>query len=253
MCLVAFAFGVHPHHPLVLVANRDERHSRPTAPLDWWREPPILAGRDLEAGGTWFGIVPGGRFAVVTNVRGAGAPPGAPSRGTLPTRFLASTAAPEAFLADLADEAGRYAGFNLLVGNGNRLGVLSNCDPHGPRPLGSGVHALSNGPPGVAWPKVRLATERLRAALEGPLDDEALFAVLADRTVADDAHLPDTGVGLPLERVLSPAFIVQPDYGTRSTTLLVLDPDGGGRVAERTFDATGAVRATQAFTLPTRR
>ena len=201
MCLVAFAFGVHPRHPLVLVANRDERHARATAPLDWWREPPILAGRDLEAGGTWFGVVPGGRFAVVTNVRGAEAPPGAPSRGTLPTRFLTSTASPEAFLAQLEGEAARYAGFNLLAGDGDRRAVLCNRDPAGPRPLESGVHALSNGPPGVAWPKVALATERLREALAGPLDDESLFAVLADRAVADDAHLPDTGVGLALERV----------------------------------------------------
>lgn len=252
MCLVVLASGVHPRHPLVLVANRDERHARPTAPLGWWADAPILAGRDLEAGGTWFGVVAGGRFAVVTNVRGAEAPLSAPSRGTLPPRFLASALAPGAFLEDFAADAARYAGFNLLVGDAGGLGVLCNRDARGPIGLAPGIHALSNGPPGVTWPKVVLAGERLGAALARPLEAEALFEVLADRAEADVARLPDTGVGVALERVLSPTFIVQPDYGTRSTTVLVLDPDGGGWVAERTFDASGAARATRRFTLPPR-
>jgi len=249
MCLVALALGVHPDHPLVLVANRDERHARATAAMAWWPDSPVLGGRDLEAGGTWFAVTPAGRFGVVTNVRGKAAPRGAPSRGHLPLQFVRGSDTPLAFLARIAADADRYAGFNLLVGDAHHVALLSNADAAGPRPLEPGLHAISNGPPLARWPKVRHAGERLAAALAGPPDDERLLGLLTDRTPAADDELPDTGVGLALERALSPSFIVQPDYGTRSTTLLVLGA-AGGRVIERSYDPGGAPRATRRFRLP---
>ena len=240
MCLVAIAHRVRPDLPLVLVANRDELHSRPTAPLAWWAEPQLLAGRDLAAGGTWFAVDARGRFAVVTNVRGWPVPDGAPSRGTLVPRFVSATAAPLAFLAEIAAESARYAGFNLIVGDPSGIALLSNADGRGPRALAAGIHVLSNGIPGARWPKVRVAEARLAALLEAaePSDAE-LLAALSPRAPAADADLPDTGVGLELERILSSAFIVRPDYGTRSTTALMLRADRTGHVLEQSHDAAG--------------
>jgi uncharacterized protein with NRDE domain len=249
VCLVALAWRVHADLPLVIVANRDEMHARPTAPMDWWSAPRLLAGRDLEAGGTWFAVDGRGRFGVVTNVRGRPAPAGAPSRGTLLPRFVGGDEPPLAFLAAIAAECGRYAGFNLLVGDATGLACLSNADDRGPRALGAGVHALSNGPPDARWPKVRHAGERLASALAAGADDDALLGVLAGRQRAPDDELPDTGIGLALERALSPPFIVQPQYGTRSTTVLAAGP-GGGRVLERAYDTAGRPLATRRFDLP---
>jgi len=249
MCLAVFGWGMNADFRLVLVANRDELHARPTAPLDWWLEPRVLGGRDLEAGGTWLAADTRGRFGLITNLRGAPAPPGAPSRGTLIPRFLAGDASAAEFLAALATEAGRYAGFNLVLGDGDELACLSNADRSGPQRLATGIHGLSNGPPGSNWPKVRRGRERLAAALAAP-HAETLLGVLDDRTPAADDELPDTGVGLELERLLSPPFIVAPTYGTRSTTALLLAAGGGGRVVERSFGADGGTLGTRSVVLP---
>jgi uncharacterized protein with NRDE domain len=249
MCLAVLGWQVHADYPLVLVANRDELHSRPTAPLEWWDAPGVLGGRDLEAGGTWLAVDANGRFGLVTNLRGAPSPAGAPSRGSLIPRFLAGSASPGDFLASLAAEAARYAGFNLVVGSRQELACLSNADDRGPRLLKPGIHGLSNGAPGSDWPKVRRGRERLASVLGAP-DAESLLAVLEERHQADDADLPDTGVGLELERVLSPQFIVAPHYGTRSTTALLLAAGGGGAVIERSFAPDGTAVATRRVDLP---
>jgi uncharacterized protein with NRDE domain len=252
MCLIAFAWRSAPAERLVLVANRDELHSRPTAPLAWWEDPALLAGRDLAAGGTWLAVDRRGRFGAVTNFRGAPTPPAAPSRGCLVPRFLGGSQGPLEFLVALAPEAPRYAGFSLLLGDATCLAYFSNHDPASPRALGPGVYALSNARLDTPWPKVVAARTALAAALGAGAATPELLGVLGDRAPASDAELPDTGVGLEVERRISAAFIVDPRYGTRSTTVVRLGEDGRGAVVERSFDAAGRATGTRAvhFTAP---
>ena len=181
-------------------------------------------------------------------------PAGAPSRGELVPRYVAGDLGPLDFLAELEADARRYAGFNLLVGDASGIAWFSNADGRSPHVPAVGIHALSNGIPGAEWPKVRLARARLDAALaNSEPDDEGLLEVLAPRSPAPDAELPDTGVGLELERALSPPFIVRGDYGTRSTTVLVLGSGGRGRVLERSYDPLGRATTTLCFALATTR
>jgi uncharacterized protein with NRDE domain len=221
MCLIVLAWQAHPDYPLVLAANRDEFYRRATAPARFWPEAPqVLAGRDLVAGGTWLGVTRGGRFAALTNYREPGAAPGARSRGLLVSGFLESDAAPMAYAEGVMAEAAHYGGFNLLVGAGDELVVLSNRGT-APRRLAPGVHALSNHLLDTPWPKVEKARAGLGAQLAAPQVD-GLLQLLADDNVAPDARLPDTGVGLDLERMLSPLFIRSPQYGTRASTVLMV-------------------------------
>jgi uncharacterized protein with NRDE domain len=248
VCLIVCAWHASLAERLVLVGHRDEFHARAAAPMDWWDVPHLLAGRDLVAGGTWLGLDARGRFGVITNLRGAPSPVDPPSRGTLIPRFLAGNAPPAEFMGALAAEAPRYAGFSLLVGDPRELWYLSNGDPGGPRRLGPGIYGLSNGTLAADWPKVRRSRERLATRLARPLGEpEELLALLADRTPPPDADLPDTGIGLELERRLSPPFIVGELYGTRAATAVVLAADGRGRVVERTHGADGRPTGTRAF------
>jgi uncharacterized protein with NRDE domain len=242
MCLVAF--GLHPDDAtrLVLVGNRDEFHQRATAPLAWWPDQPILGGRDLQAGGTWFAIDRRGRFGALTNLRGAASPSQAPSRGQLIPAFLRSDESPPVFLRRLQSAAGQYAGFNLLLGDHSGTWIYSTGTPEQIQALDPGCHAVSNGLPGSVWPKTALAVRRLQEHLSRPARDSALARVLADRAPAPDDQLPQTGLSIELERRLSPAFIVQPDYGTRSTTVCVLHQRGGGWVEETSYSARGEVQ-----------
>ncbi len=237
MCLIAVAHRVHPAYPLVVAANRDELYARPTAPADWWSDAPeLLAGRDLRSGGTWMGITRGGRFAAVTNVREGLAPAaGELSRGALVAGFLRSAAAPEAFLRQVEPHGERYAGFNLLVGDGCTLAYGSNRAP-GVRVLEPGVYALSNHRLDTPWPKVvraRRAMEDAVAAAEGDGWDAGLWEMLADRVAAADDGLPDTGVGRERERLLSSPFIATEAYGTRASTVLTVAAEGEVRFVER--------------------
>ena len=250
VCLVVLAWQAAAGKRIALAANRDEFHARPTAPMDWWGAPPILAGRDLSAGGTWLGLDRRRRFAVITNFRGGSTPARAPSRGTLIPRFLAGSLAPLEFLAALAPEADRYAGFSLLLADEGSLGYFCNRAPEPPRLLSAGVYGLSNATLDAPWPKLLQSraelTRRLGAAALSPDD---LLEAVADRRLAADTDLPDTGVGVALERRLSPAFIVGADYGTRSSTALKLDADGRGVVLERSFGADGTPTGSRRFTL----
>ena len=242
MCLVALAWNVHPRWRLVVAGNRDELHARPTAALARWADAPVLAGRDLCSGGTWMGLGPDGRVAVVTNVRNGLAPPFAgPSRGELPLRFLAGRDPAPAYAAALAGEAGRYAPFNLLVADADACAYVGHhpdvaCEHR----LARGTYGLSNGAFDAPWPK----TTRLRGVLAawadaGETDPEPLWAALADEQIADDNLLPDTGVGLALERRLSATFIREQDYGTRASTLVLVGHDGSTRIHERRFGPGG--------------
>lgn len=238
MCLIAWAWRVHPAHQLVLAANRDEFHARPSAPLHRWPESEILAGRDLEAGGTWLGVAGAARVAAVTNFRDpTDAASGKRSRGALVRDFLQSTA-PAADGAHAAHAARQgYRGFNLLLGDGEEL-WFAGSRAAAPRRLQPGVYALSNALLDTPWPKLLRAREAMHEAL-AQLDPELLLAeAFAVRRLAPDEALPDTGVGLEWERALSAPFIRTERYGTRSHTYLAL---GGGRLRmrERCYDAEG--------------
>ncbi|HEY1773992.1 MAG TPA: NRDE family protein [Gammaproteobacteria bacterium] len=250
MCLLAFAWKTHPDFPLVLAGNRDERHARASAAAGlWFDAPQVLAGRDLEAGGTWLGTTTGGRLAVVTNYREGLNPVKAPrSRGALTANFLASETSPQAYVESLRPHAGEYGAFSLICGTGDSLWYFSNRGGD-PAPIAPGIHALSNHLLDTPWPKVQTAKARLKLLLDGgAVTTDALFRLLADRAPAPlDAPLPDTGIGAELERRVSATFVLDPVYGTRCSTLLLCDGRSGMRFAERRFDATGETIETRVF------
>jgi len=243
MCLIVVAVDVHPDFPLVLVANRDEFYARPTLPLHFWAETPeLLAGMDVQHGGTWAGWHRKGRFAALTNIRRPQAlTPGKRSRGELPLRYLQQEEHASAFARSLQGVKEEFAPFNLLVGGRDGLSFLSS-DAEEAQPLAAGVHGLSNAALNTPWPKVEHARARLAEALDtpGPLAFGRLFGCLERTLPFPDDDLPDTGVGLAWERRLSPPFIVSEDYGTRSTIALLARPEGEVILAERWYpDALG--------------
>jgi uncharacterized protein with NRDE domain len=245
MCLVVLAWNAHPRYRLVVAANRDEFHDRPSAALGWWSDvPPILAGRDLRGGGTWMGVSRTGRVGVVTNYRDleAAPSPGAPSRGGLVVQYLAGTTAPAEYVESLHAAAGRYAGFNLLVGDLQNLHYLSNRDGGPARPLEPGIHGVSNHLLDSPWPKLLRTREGFEELLtRDTLEPGRLFTLLGDRAPADDVELPDTGLPPDWERALSAPFVVHGQYGTRSSTLLFVDRAGHVELYERRFDAAGVL------------
>lgn len=280
MCLAAIALDVDARFPLVVAANRDEYFDRAAAALDWWQPPggrqPVLAGRDLSAGGTWLALDARGRFALVTNVREPGRfAADAPSRGQLPIEWVEGDEDAPGFASRVL--ARGHNGFNLLTLDARRAEAhwISNR-ASAPVALGRGVvHAVSNAALDTPWPKLLLLKRRLRDALDeavaggrpdaapqrhsvpGELDRDALatrlWSALADPSEAPDHLLPRTGLPLERERWLSPAFIriaragdpATADYGTRSSTLVIGEPNGPGRlrldIRERRYDRQGAV------------
>ncbi|MFH1243662.1 MAG: NRDE family protein [Pseudomonadota bacterium] len=239
MCLLLLAIRSHLVYKLVLAANRDEYYERPTAPADFWEESPwLLAGRDLRAGGTWLGITTNGRIAAVTNYRDpASVRDNAPSRGELVSKFLLESGSPSEYLKKLEQEGPDYNGFNLVFGDKDRLYWYSNRGDEG-RLLGPGIHGLSNHLLDTSWPKVTRGKTGMTTLLSGGQnpDPEQLLGLLFDRHIAEDERLPHTGVGLQWERILSPLFITSPHYGTRSSTLMLIDQDDRVTFVERTFD-----------------
>lgn len=250
MCLVLLAYEAHPAYRLILAANRDEFYERPTAPAAFWEDAPdVLAGRDLLHGGTWLGVTRAGRVAAVTNFRDPRSKrDGALSRGLLVGDFLRGGQTPGAYLAGLAPRGGDYNGFNLLAGDASGFYYYSNREGV-PRELKPGVYGLSNHLLDTPWPKVGRVKEAAAAAIEalagmadgrgGALAPETFFDILAERAQAADERLPDTGVGLEVERMLSPLFIVSPAYGTRSSTVVLVGREGRVTFAERTHGAGG--------------
>lgn len=241
MCLILLAHRVHPRYPLVIAANRDEFHDRETSAAAWWPDEPVLAGRDLEAGGTWLGVNPQGAFAAVTNYRDPSVnEPGSPSRGELPVAALRSGWPGEDFAAWLDHNGPRYNGFNLLFGGAGAVRYGSNRGAP-TRLLTAGLYGLSNNLLESPWPKVERGKALLRSQLEGAssLEPGPLLDMLHDRHRPDDAHLPDTGIGLEWERLLAPMFIVSQRYGTRASTVILLDEGGLLHFAERTYDRGG--------------
>ena len=262
MCLVALAIDQDRRFPLVVAANRDEFFKRPAARLAWWTpregEPPILAGRDLEGGGTWMGLTAHGRFAFVTNRRDPSRNDlAAPSRGEIVLNWLAAREASDRFWMRTALSG--YNGFNLIAAD-FKLGECfwaSNVEAH-PKRLERGLYGLSNAALDTPWPKVTALKTQLREAIESAttVDDLAsrLFHALSDRSIADDAALPATGVSLDLERQLSSAFIRTPDqaYGTRCSTLIITERARRHlqtHVFERSFSAAGGLALLRRSTI----
>ncbi len=260
MCLILFANDIHPEYRLILAANRDEFHDRPTAAAGPWHDHPnIVGGRDLLAGGTWLAVTPEGRWGAVTNYRDAVRPrSGSTSRGRLVVDYLAGTLSPTEYAETLRPRLNDFEGFNLLVGDEATVVYLTNrpdedeardADDPSETPAGRleavtpGIHGLSNHLLDTPWPKVergRLELEVLLQRSDSPAPD-TLLSILLDRTYAADHDLPSAGTQLDLERALSARFIVTPEFGTRSSTALLIGRDGGVVMAERRYDAAGEV------------
>ncbi|RSE94353.1 NRDE family protein [Achromobacter aegrifaciens] len=251
MCLAVLALHALPGIPVLIAANRDEFHQRPTLPAAQWPDAPeVYAGRDGLAGGSWMGATTGGRHALVTNFREPGRMiENAPSRGALVEDYLRGTVSPADYLAQVHAAGQAYNGFNLIVGDAREAWYLSNRDG-GPRRLAPGVYALSNHLLDPPWPKLARTKAAFEAVLRsGPQPDlPALMAALAARQPADDADLPATGRPLDRERLLSSPFIVSPNYGTRSSSVLALRDDGAGQLDERRFAPDGSVSGESRLT-----
>jgi uncharacterized protein with NRDE domain len=251
MCLAVVALDAHPRFALVVAANRDEFHARPASAAHWWPEG-LLAGRDERALGTWFGVNRRGRFAFVTNVREPGRrDAAAPTRGELVPRILCDPAGLAGACDAVTLDGARYNGFNIVAGDAGDAVHLSNRRD-GVVTLREGVHGISNAALDDPWPKVL----RTRVALahwctQGDDDLDPLWSALADRQLATDATLPSTGIPRDRERLLSAAFIVDPDYGTRASTLMTIARNGDVMFAERSFDAHGKAcgEVVQRFTV----
>lgn len=242
MCLIVFAYHQHLEWRLILAANRDEFYARPTAPMTHWEDAPnVLAGRDLSGGGTWFGITPDGRFAAVTNYRDPQVlRERAPSRGLLVADFLRGNATPRPYLEELMSlNAQRYNGFSLLVGDNDGLYYFGNRETM-VRELKPGLYGLSNHLLDTPWPKVEHAKRSLTDMIDtGQIESQRVLEILTDESRPADDALPDTGIGLEWERLLSPVHISSPTYGTRSSTAMLMANDGRVSVAERQYPNGG--------------
>ena len=242
MCLILLSYKMHPDYRLILAANRDEFYNRPTAPLNYWADyPDVLAGRDLKGNGTWLGVTRAGRIAAITNYRDpAGHKQNVPSRGILARNYLTANSSPRKYLKEIGKNADTYNGFNLIVGDASGLFYCSNraAPVH---KLKSGLYGISNHLLDTSWPKVKKGKIRLQGLLNGKekIDCDKIFEILSDRSLPPDDELPDTGVGLDWERILSPLFITSPDYGTRSSSVVLIDKSGRVTFWERTFLNTG--------------
>ncbi|MCZ2259554.1 NRDE family protein [Sporosarcina sp. G11-34] len=239
MCLINFQFHEHPNYKLIVAANRDEFYGRPTAPAHFWEdEPEVLAGRDLLQFGTWLGVTKQGRFAALTNFRDPSQMgTGKVSRGEIVRNYLAGDTSSNTFLESLHGEKNNYTGFNLLVGNPDELFYYSNIQGDIIE-VSAGTHGLSNHLLDTPWPKVTKGKHNLKTYVTGQekVNVDALFTILADEEIAQDTELPQTGVGLDLERKLSPLFIKTPDYGTRSSSVLLVDTNNHFTFVERTYE-----------------
>jgi uncharacterized protein with NRDE domain len=250
MCLLVFQYDEHPDYSLLFAGNRDEFYGRPTAPAAFWDDAShVLAGRDRKAGGTWMGVTRNGHWGVVTNIRDQHPRrEDARSRGTLVADYLREEPAPRPYLDRVAADADHYNGFNLLVGTPESLYYLSNREAS-VESVGPGVHGLSNDRLDTPWPKVRRAKRGFRRRIEtDEVTPEALFDLLNDRRPAPDDQLPETGFGTERERMLSPIFIDGEQYGTRASTVLLIDRTGAVTFVERTFEE-GAPAETRRFSV----
>lgn len=240
MCLIVFSFNYHRRYRLVIAANRDEYYSRPTRAAAFWHDyPGVLAGQDLQEKGTWLGITRTGRFAAITNYRDSlGYRDTARSRGELVSGYLQTATPPRRYLEIIDNKSSAYNGFNLLVGNMNECYYYDNRRRR-IISLNPGLYGISNHYLDTPWPKVEKAKSALRRCLKQDLIEPAsLLSILADRTQAPDKDLPKTGVDREWERALSAIFIKTPGYGTRSSTIILVDHNNNVTFVERTFNGS---------------
>jgi len=237
MCLIVFAYKAHPKYKFIFAANRDEFYDRPTKQADYWKDhPELLAGKDLQGGGTWMGITKQGRFAAVTNYRDLkNIKEDAPSRGILTLDFLINGISAEQYYENIKPSLQDYNGFNLLLGSIDELFYFST-HTNGIKKLEPGIYGLSNAVLNTDWPKVKKSKAGLSILLK---HDEVhpweLLSILNDTLKAKEEDLPDTGVGMEWEKVLSSIFIQSPKYGTRCSTAVIVDKENNFRFAEKTF------------------
>jgi uncharacterized protein with NRDE domain len=259
MCLIVLAWKAHPRYPLILATNRDELHARRSAALGYWEGMTnVIGGRDIEKGGSWLAANIDGRWAAVTNFRD-GSPASAPSlsRGDLVKNYVLSDQTAKAYAANVDESLSEYPGCNLLIGEADELYYASNRNESEPRSgirtVSPGIHGLSNHLLNTPWPKVERCKQHMGTLLNSDADaiTRSLFELLADRAIARDTDLPSTGVPLDRERVLSAPFIVAENYGTRASTVLLMDDQGTVQMHERGFGAGGSQIGQRSFSFNT--
>jgi len=251
MCLVVLAFNVHEDAPLVVAANRDEFHSRPTQDADWWSDQPnILGGRDLQAGGTWLGAHRSGRFATITNFRDAATSRSKlRSRGHLVAGFLQGNQSPVEYLRTISPEA--YAGFNLLVADGDQLAYLSNRGSD-LQELSAGIYGLSNATLDTPWEKVERSKSRLGELLQqGRANETHLLRLLGDREKGPVNEVRSDRLPFATAHAITAPFIVTPKYGTRCSTIVRVDQAGTWHFLERRFAPGGNTVGESQFSFRT--
>jgi len=249
MCLIFFSIRQHPRYKLVVAANRDEFYQRKTAPASFWKDQPnVLGGRDLEASGTWLGITKAGRLSLVTNYRDLkNLKQQAPSRGALVSDFLTGDEHAESYLKQVSEKASAYNGFNLLTGNVDDLWYFSNYQ-NDIKQLGSSLYGLSNALLDTPWPKVAHGKAEVARHLQhDEIKPNTLFQLLLNEDRAPDQNLPDTGVGIERERMLSSMFIKSPNYGTRCSTVILVDYNNHVLFSERVYNLETFEFATRTF------
>lgn len=238
MCIIFVAIKQHPDYPLIIAANRDEFYNRPTQVSHWWQQSPaILAGKDLKAGGSWMGISREGDIAALTNIRNPLRDiQNARSRGELIPHYLNRTSDDATFAQSLKATSQQYNGYNLLFGHLSSLQVYNNHTDT-LTPLHAGFHGLSNHALNTPWPKVTRGVAGLKAYISSnkKISQDALLLLLQDETPAPDNALPDTGVPVDWEKRLSSIFIRSAEYGTRSSTLLLINQDNDATWVEQSY------------------
>jgi len=249
MCLIFLSLNAHPTYKLIVAANRDEFYNRKTQAAAFWEDHPhILGGRDLEASGTWMAMTKSGKISMLTNYRDPqNIDPNAPSRGKLVSDYLIEDSSPDQYLHAIANNGKRYNGFNLIVGTPRELWYFSNYR-EGVSKISDGIHGLSNHLLDSPWPKVLRGNLKFKNTLAQPMiTPEAFFELLYDEQIAPDEQLPQTGLPLDRERALSSMFIKTPNYGSRCSTVVLVDHHDHVIFSERIYDLTTFAHNTQTF------
>jgi uncharacterized protein with NRDE domain len=238
MCLIFLSFQNHPTYKMLIASNRDEFYNRKTAAAKHWEDyPRIIGGRDLEAKGTWMAMTTYGKISLLTNYRDPqNINPSAPSRGHLVSDYLERNIDAENYMNEVQVSGKLYNGFNLIAGTVDELYYYSNYS-EGIKNIAPGLHGLSNHLLDTPWPKIRRGKEKLKSILtQKTLQPKILFEFLYDNEQAADNALPDTGIGLERERALSSMFIKTPNYGSRCSTVVLVDQKNHVQYAERVYD-----------------
>jgi len=253
MCLIFLSVHHHPAYKLIVAGNRDEFYNRKTAAASFWEDhPDILGGRDLEAGGTWLGINRSGKISMLTNYRDPqNINPLAPSRGNLVLDYLREPVDAELYLNQVAQDGKKYNGFNLITGTPDELWYYSNYS-NGVEKMKPGFYGISNHLLETPWPKVQRGKAKLETVLSQPtIDPEQLFELLYDEQQASDEHLPHTGLSIERERALSSMFIKTENYGSRCSTVILIDRSNRVLFSERVYDTKTFQFTTQSYQFTT--